>query len=242
MTPIVELPDGSGCFTATILSKEEAMALPLKERPLCDRISSEMYHAVFEAIGAASMCWNPRPGDQVFSSEEASEVAVKLCFKIADELEELRAKSESLEEKNLRLEARVEDMLNSCTGEELCKKQDAIIALYGKIDTLTAENATYRLIVTSLEGELGHTVPSGVELPVVAENVLAKSLAAENERHTKTISLLLEEGEVLKEENKKMKQGLRSAWIAMDSYIATKADEWQNEWKHILQSTSGEDK
>jgi hypothetical protein len=83
---MTELPDGSGCFTATILSHEEAMALPLKDRPICYRISSEMYHAVFEAIGEASMCWSPRPVG-VFASEQASDVALRLCFKIAEELE-----------------------------------------------------------------------------------------------------------------------------------------------------------
>lgn len=84
---ITKLPDGSAFFTGTVMSKEEAMALPLKERPLCYRLSSEIYHAVFEAIGAASMCWKPRPGKQVFASEEASKIAVDLCFKIANEIE-----------------------------------------------------------------------------------------------------------------------------------------------------------
>ena len=84
---ITKLPDGSGFFTATIMSKEEAMKLPLKKRPLCFRISSEIYHAVFESIGAASMCWNPLPGKQVFDSTKASEIATNLCFKIAEELE-----------------------------------------------------------------------------------------------------------------------------------------------------------
>lgn len=73
--------------TAVIMSKEEAMALPVKERPICFRISSEMYHAVFESIGAASMCWKPRPNKEVFDSDEASRIAVELCFKIAEELE-----------------------------------------------------------------------------------------------------------------------------------------------------------
>ncbi len=84
---MTKLPDGSGCFTATIMSDAEAMALPIKERPLNHRISSEMYHATFEAIGEASMCWNPTPSDEVFASEQASDVAVRLCFKIADEVE-----------------------------------------------------------------------------------------------------------------------------------------------------------
>ena len=86
-TQITKLPDGSAFFTANVMSKEEAMKLPLKERPICFRISSELYHAVFEAIGEASMCWSPRPSEEVFCSEEASDVAVRLCFKIAEELE-----------------------------------------------------------------------------------------------------------------------------------------------------------
>lgn len=89
MSEITKLPDGSAFFTAEIMSRTEAEALPPNKRPLCYRISSEIYHAVFEAVGAASMCWKPRPGDQVFSSEEASQIAVDLCFKIADEIEEL---------------------------------------------------------------------------------------------------------------------------------------------------------
>lgn len=65
------------------------MALPIEKRPICFRISSEMYHAVFEAIGAASMCWNPRPSSEVFATEQASQIAIDLCFKIAEEREKL---------------------------------------------------------------------------------------------------------------------------------------------------------
>lgn len=71
------------------MSKEEAMALPVKDRPICYRISSEIYHAIFEAIGEASMCWSPRPSNEVFASEEASDVAIRLCFKVANEIEKL---------------------------------------------------------------------------------------------------------------------------------------------------------
>lgn len=72
------------------MSRDEAMALPLKERPLNYRISSEMYNSVFEAIGEASMCWNPRPSSEVFAAEQASDVATRLCFKIAEELDKQR--------------------------------------------------------------------------------------------------------------------------------------------------------
>jgi hypothetical protein len=76
----------------TTMTKEEAMALPVKERPLCYRLSSELYTAVFEAIGEASMCWDPRPGNQVFASEQASDVATRLCFTIAEEFEKINNK------------------------------------------------------------------------------------------------------------------------------------------------------
>jgi hypothetical protein len=87
--PPTELPDGSGCFTATILSEDEAMALPRSKRPLNYRITSDLYHAIFEAVGTASMCWNPRPGDMVFDSTEAEKVAVNLCLKTAKAMDEL---------------------------------------------------------------------------------------------------------------------------------------------------------
>ncbi len=63
------------------------MQLPVDKRPICFRLSSEIYHAVFEAVGAASMAWNPRPSSEVFHSEEASKIAIDLCFKIANEIE-----------------------------------------------------------------------------------------------------------------------------------------------------------
>jgi len=82
--------------TATIMSKEEAMALPLKDRPICFRISSEIYHQVFETVGAASMCWEPRPSNEVFASEQASDLAVKLCLAIANEVEKYRKDGDPL--------------------------------------------------------------------------------------------------------------------------------------------------
>lgn len=79
-------------FSATIMSKDEAMKLPLKDRPLCFRVSSEIYHETFQSIGAASMCWEPIP-DGVFCSEKASQIAVELLFKFANEIEKLSEKS-----------------------------------------------------------------------------------------------------------------------------------------------------
>lgn len=85
--PMTELPDGSGCFTSTVMSEEEAMTLPVEQRPLAFRISSEMYHDVFEAIGEASTTWKSECGNEVFDSEKAADIATRLCFKIAKEIE-----------------------------------------------------------------------------------------------------------------------------------------------------------
>ena len=77
-------------FTMTVMSKEEAMALPPKERPLCYRINERIFTAVHEAVGAASICWNPRPSAEIFATEEASKVAADLCFLIANEMDRLK--------------------------------------------------------------------------------------------------------------------------------------------------------
>lgn len=83
-----KLPDGSAFSVGTVMSKDEAMKLPVKERPICFRLSSEMYHGVFESVGAASMTFNKDAGNEVFNTTQAEKIAVKLCFKIADEVEQ----------------------------------------------------------------------------------------------------------------------------------------------------------
>jgi hypothetical protein len=81
-SPVTKLPDGSAFFTADVMSRDEAMSLPVEKRPICYRVPSSVYHAVFEAIGAASLCWSEQSVGQ-FDSERASNIAVELCFKIA---------------------------------------------------------------------------------------------------------------------------------------------------------------
>lgn len=81
-----KLPDGSGGFVSTIMSEEEAMSLPLDKKPLNYRISSDIYHAIFEAVGASSMCWEKIP-TSTFDNHKAEKIAVDLCFKIAEEIE-----------------------------------------------------------------------------------------------------------------------------------------------------------
>lgn len=77
-------------YAVTILSKEEAMALPPSQRPLNYRITSDVYHRIFEDIGQASMCWEPRPSHEVFKADEAANIAADLCHFIADALDAAR--------------------------------------------------------------------------------------------------------------------------------------------------------
>jgi hypothetical protein len=44
--------------------------------------AEELAQNVFEALGAASMAWSPRPGNQVFDSEEATRIGNILLEKI----------------------------------------------------------------------------------------------------------------------------------------------------------------
>jgi len=64
--------------TALIYSKDEALAMAPKDRPICYRLPSSLYPAVFETVGGASMCWTPEPSKEVFNSEKAERLAVEL--------------------------------------------------------------------------------------------------------------------------------------------------------------------
>ena len=43
---------------------------------------------IYEAIGQASMCWNPRPSTEVFNPEEAKNIAEKLLKTIENIIEQ----------------------------------------------------------------------------------------------------------------------------------------------------------
>jgi hypothetical protein len=75
-------------FSAIVYTKEEARAMPPEKRPICYRIPEKIYTGIFEAVGAASLCWQPKP-EGVFDTEQASKFATDLCFKVAEELERL---------------------------------------------------------------------------------------------------------------------------------------------------------
>jgi hypothetical protein len=84
------LPDGSAFSTAVVMSKEEAMALPLKDRPICYRISGEMYMKVWESVAEATGCWKSKLDSKDFDAAKAEKVAMELMFAIADEVEKYR--------------------------------------------------------------------------------------------------------------------------------------------------------
>ncbi len=94
--------------TAIILSTDEVAKLPQKDRPMNFRVTSEIYHAVFEAVGHASLCWQPRPTTEVFDTAEAEKCAVDLCFRIADELERLGVDPKLINDKAPPLPAELE--------------------------------------------------------------------------------------------------------------------------------------
>ncbi len=68
-----------------VLPNTHIAVSPAQEAAFYD-ISPALVTAVYEAMGTASMCWLPRPGDCVFQSEEAIKVAQGLLAKIAEEL------------------------------------------------------------------------------------------------------------------------------------------------------------
>jgi hypothetical protein len=79
---MINLPDGSAFSTSVVMTKAEAMLLPHAQRPLCFRISSELSHAVFCAVGAAYAL-----GAVSQKADKACKVATTLCLKIAEDFE-----------------------------------------------------------------------------------------------------------------------------------------------------------
>ena len=57
----------------------------IRAKPLSERLPQSLFEAVHQAIGYASLCWEPEPSG-VFKSELASLAANNLCQVIADAL------------------------------------------------------------------------------------------------------------------------------------------------------------
>jgi len=87
MNNTIVLPDGSAFNVVEVMTREEAMKLPPNKRPICYRVSSEMYHLVFELVAEASRCWKEIPPSEEFDHEKATVVMMDLLFKIAEEVE-----------------------------------------------------------------------------------------------------------------------------------------------------------
>ena len=69
------------------------------------------------------MAWSPNTGSAVFNAEMASDVAVRLCFKIADELEK---STQELQDEILESQSRLEKALAD-QRRNLCAESDALI-------------------------------------------------------------------------------------------------------------------
>ena len=51
-----------------------------------ENMNDKCKELIFTALGSASMCWNPRPGNQVFDSSECSSIGEKLINDLDDEI------------------------------------------------------------------------------------------------------------------------------------------------------------
>jgi len=62
-------------------ASEDKATVPTTEHE--SGLPSDLFHAIHEAIGAASMCWDNPEGAGTFKSSKASEIASNLCKQVA---------------------------------------------------------------------------------------------------------------------------------------------------------------
>jgi hypothetical protein len=68
--------------------EKEVFKIPHDGRPvLSERMSKGLIGVVHRAVGLASMCWSNIDGAGTFNAKEAEDIAVELCYTIADEIE-----------------------------------------------------------------------------------------------------------------------------------------------------------
>jgi flavin-dependent dehydrogenase len=71
-----------------MVEEEEVFGISCDGRPaLSERMSSRLFHAVHQAVGDASMCWDNIDGAGTFEAMRAGKIAFELCHLIADEIE-----------------------------------------------------------------------------------------------------------------------------------------------------------
>lgn len=56
------------------------------KKSISERMSSSLFHLVYETVGAASTCWEKPEFAGIFNDKRASELAHQLCEAVADEL------------------------------------------------------------------------------------------------------------------------------------------------------------
>ena len=54
------------------------------EKSMSERLPEVLFSSIHQALGAASMCWIPQPGEQVFDSTRAADIGLELCRDVAD--------------------------------------------------------------------------------------------------------------------------------------------------------------
>lgn len=60
---------------------------------------SDLKQKIFESIGAASMCWEPRPSSQVFDSTKAKEIGDSLYASVETELAAVTAEIAKMQQR-----------------------------------------------------------------------------------------------------------------------------------------------
>ena len=59
-------------------------------RPLSERLPEEVFEALHQIVGEASMCWTNIDGAGSFEADTAGAIAFELCHYVADLLDEVR--------------------------------------------------------------------------------------------------------------------------------------------------------
>jgi hypothetical protein len=93
-----------------------------------ERMSAELFYAVFRAVGKASMCWDNIGRAGTFEATRASKIAFELCHLIADEIEAERdAACGYIESTITRRDAYIDK------GRQHLKRAQAFMSIYPEV-------------------------------------------------------------------------------------------------------------
>lgn len=161
------------------------------------------------------------------TSEGALEIATQTIVDRCAELEQAKGENERL---NAELDHFVKEhsgLLNARAGI-LSREHNAL----KQIDNLKRELEKARLQIISLEGNLGHSVPSGVKLPDVANNCLAEFIAKERDRLKRELNQAVVEGDMARNDRDKAERDFEKCKDLLNFY----RDVVTNLNKHIGES------